>query len=334
MAPLTRCRAEGDHVPTAIMAQYYAQRASAGLIIAEATMILPGNSAFISEPGIYSAEQVQAWKRVTDRVHQAGGRIFLQLWHGGRACHPAMNQGRETVAPSAIRIEGEVHTPVGKAPHVTPRALKLEEIPQIIEGFRLAAVNAGVAGFDGVEVHAANGYLIDEFLRDGSNQRTDVYGGSVENRMRLLLETVDRVSSVFGAGRVGVRISPLNSYNSMRDSDPLGLTRAVARELSKKKIAYLHVMRGDFAGIQKGAVLESAREAFEGVLLGNMGFTADDAREALARGALDAVAFGSMYISNPDLVDRIRLGRSLTSPDPSTFYTPGPRGYTDYAPSA
>jgi N-ethylmaleimide reductase len=216
MAPLTRCRADADHVPTPLMAEYYSQRASAGLIIAEATMAMEGNSSFWREPGIYSEAQVQGWRTVTDAVHAKGGRIVLQLWHGGRAWHPLLNGGQQPVAPSALPIVGdEVHTPEGKKPYVTPRELTDAEIPDIIAGFRTAAINAKNAGFDGVEVHAANGYLLDEFLRDGSNKRTGPYGGPVENRARLLMEVTAAVSEVWGADRVGVRMSPLNSYNSI-----------------------------------------------------------------------------------------------------------------------
>ncbi|MFZ4596290.1 MAG: alkene reductase, partial [Verrucomicrobiaceae bacterium] len=214
MAPLTRCRADADHVPTDIMAEYYAQRASAGLIVAEATMAIEGNSAFgAREPGIYSDAQVAAWKKVTDAVHAKGGLIFLQIWHGGRACHPLLNGGAQPVAPSPLMITGdETHTPEGKKPYVIPRELRDDELPGIVEGFRKAAANAKAAGFDGVEVHGANGYLLDEFLRDGSNKRTGPYGGPIENRARLLLEVVDAAISVWGKERVGVRISPLNSY--------------------------------------------------------------------------------------------------------------------------
>jgi N-ethylmaleimide reductase len=244
MAPLTRCRADADHNPTPLMAEYYAQRASAGLIIAEATMVMEGNSSFWMEPGIYSDAQVQGWKVVTDAVHAKGGQIVLQLWHGGRACHPLLNGGAQPVAPSAIPITGdEVHTPEGKKPYVTPRELRDDEIPGIVAGFKKAAENAKAAGFDGVEVHGANGYLLDEFLRDGANKRSGPYGGSIENRARLMLEVLDAVISVWGADRVGLRISPLNSYNSMIDSDPVAVTTYIAQQCSTRGIAYLHVMR-------------------------------------------------------------------------------------------
>ncbi|MCE2998510.1 MAG: alkene reductase [Betaproteobacteria bacterium] len=331
MAPLTRCRADADHVPTAIMAEYYAQRAGAGLIIAEATMAMEGHSSFWMEPGIYSAAQVAGWKAVTDAVHAKGGRIFLQIWHGGRACHPLLNGGAQPVAPSAIPITGdEVHTPEGKKPYVVPRVLRDDELPGIVAGFRKAAENAKAAGFDGVEVHGANGYLLDEFLRDGANKRSGAYGGPIENRARLLCEVVEAVCEVWGSDRVGVRLSPLNSYNSMIDSDPATLIATVAQRLNRYKLAYLHVMRGDFFQQQKGDVLTPARQNFQGVLIANMGYSADEAAAAIGAGLVDAVAFGVPFLANPDLPERFRRGAALNAPDSSTFYTPGPRGYTDY----
>lgn len=331
LAPLTRCRAVGDHVPTALMAEYYAQRASGGLLIAEATMAIAGNSSFWTEPGIYSEEQVAGWRLVTDAVHKAGGKIFLQLWHGGRACHPLLNGGVQPVAPSALAILNDtVRTPEGKQPYVVPHELRVGEIPGIIAGFRKAAENALAAGFDGVEVHGANGYLLDEFLRDGSNKRTDQYGGSVENRTRLLIEVIEAVSAVFGSKRVGVRISTLNSYNNMIDSDPIGLSTWLAQRLNALDLAYLHVMRGDFFGQQQGDLLTPIRAAYKGVLIANMGYTAAEANQAIAEGKVDAVAFGSSFLANPDLPARIKAGAPLNQPNPSTFYTPGPEGYTDY----
>jgi len=331
MAPLTRCRAEEGHVPGDLMAEYYAQRASAGLIIAEATMAMAGNSSFWHEPGIYSAEQVAGWKKTTSAVHAAGGRIFLQIWHGGRACHPLLNDGAQPVAPSPLAITGdEVHTPEGKQPYVVPRELRDDELPGIVEGFRLAAVNAKAAGFDGVEVHGANGYLLDEFLRDGANKRSGPYGGPIENRARLLLEVIEAVCTVWDSDRVGVRISPLNSYNSMVDSDPVALTAWLADKLNDFELAYLHLMRGDFFQQQMGDVMTPARDNFQGMLIGNMGYTAAEAETAIKEDKLDAVAFGVGFLANPDLPARIKAGVTLTLPKPSTFYTPGPAGYTDY----
>lgn len=330
MAPLTRSRAGLNHIPNEMMATHYAQRATAGLLIAEATMIQENNSAFIAEPGIYNHDQIAGWRKVTSAVHKEGGRIFLQIWHGGRACHPEMNNGFETVAPSAIAIDSEVYTLKGMRRHVTPRALSDAEIPTYVGYFKRAAIYAREAGFDGVEVHGANGYLIDQFLRDGSNKRTGAYGGELKNRARFLFDVLSEVTSVWGSDRVGLRLSPLNSYNSMRDSDPVGLTRFLARELNSFNLAYLHIMRSDFYGLQKGPVTEAARQEFKNVLLGNMGYTPAEAASAIAENKVDAVAFGHHYISNPNLVQKVREGRALVEPDQTTFYTPGPQGYIDY----
>jgi len=331
MAPLTRCRADAEHVPTALMAEHYAQRASGGLLIAEATMAMQGNSAFWMEPGIYSDAQIAGWKLVTDAVHRAGGRIFLQIWHGGRACHPLLNDGAQPVAPSPLAITGdEVHTPQGKQPYVLPRELRDDELPGIVAGFRKAAENALAAGFDGVEVHGANGYLLDEFLRDGANKRSGPYGGPIENRARLLFEVLAAVSEVWCSERVGLRISPLNSYNSMIDSDPIGLSTWLANSLNDFKLAYLHVMRGDFFQQQSGDIMTPIRAAYKGVLIGNMGYTPDEANAAIGEGKLDAVAFGTSFLANPDLPARIKAGAALIQPNPATFYSPGAAGYTDY----
>lgn len=330
MAPLTRARTEADHIPTALMAEHYAQRASGGLIIAEATMAMPRCSAFWKEPGIYSDAQIAGWKAVTDAVHAKGGRMVLQIWHGGRACHPALNNGKVPVSASALAIEGDVHTPEGKLPYTVPRALNLDEIPEIIAGFKQAAINAKQAGFDGVEVHGANGYLLDQFLRDGSNHRTDQYGGAIENRARLMLEVLDAVCEVWGSDRVGLRLSPLNSYNSMVDSDPVGLVQWLCQKLNDYDLAYLHVMRGDFFGIQKADVLTVAHEVYQGNLMGNMGYDAAEAETEIAKGTLTTVAFGVSYLANPDLPERLAAGAELNQPDPDTFYSGGAKGYTDY----
>lgn len=329
MAPLTRARAEAGHIAGPLMAEYYGQRASAGLIIAEATMAMEGQSAFIREPGIHSAAQVEGWARTTEAVHTRGGRIVLQIWHGGRACHPLLNNGLQPVAPSAIAISGDqIHTPQGKVDYVVPRALADDELPAIVAGFRLAARHAIAAGFDGVEVHGANGYLLDEFLRDGSNQRSGPYGGPIENRARLLLEVIEAVRAE--TELVGLRLSPLNSYNAMRDSDPVALASWLADHLNGTGLAYLHLMRGDFLQQQLGDVLTPVRERFQGVLIANMGYTAAEANAAIAAGAIDAVAFGTAFLANPDLPERLRSGAPLNTPDPATFYSPGPAGYTDY----
>ncbi len=330
MAPLTRCRACLEHQPNALMAEYYAQRASAGLIIAEATMAMEGNSAFWQEPGVHSQAQIDGWRLVTDAVHAKGGRIFLQIWHGGRACHPALNDGKQPVAPSAIAIEDEVHTPEGKLPYTEPRALTDDELPGIVAGFKQAAINAKAAGFDGVEVHGANGYLLDQFLRDGSNKRSGAYGGPIENRARLLLEVIAAVCEVWDSKQVGLRLSPLNSYNSMIDSDPIALTTWLAKRLNDFNLGYLHMMRGDFFQAQQGDVMTPAREHYKGVLVGNMGYSADEAAAAIAAGKIDAIAFGVPFLANPDLPARFKLGASLNAPDSSTFYTADAVGYTDY----
>jgi N-ethylmaleimide reductase len=254
----------------------------------------------------------------------------MQIWHAGRAAHPAMNGGAENVGPSAIAIDGEVHTPEGKLPNVQPRALTLEEIPAMVEAYVQGAKNAIEAGFDGVEVHGANGYLIDQFLRNSANQRTDGYGGSLEHRARFLFEVLTAVTAAIGADRVGLRLSPLNSYNSMIDSDPLALIGFLAERLNAFNLAYLHVMRADFFQQQSADVMPVARANYKGVLIGNMGYTPTEAEQAISEGKLDAVAFGTAFLANPDLPERIQAGAKLNEPNPATFYTPGPEGYTDY----
>ncbi|MCV2359027.1 alkene reductase [Paucibacter sp. TC2R-5] len=330
MAPLTRARASQGHLPNDLMAEYYAQRASAGLIVTECTMIAAGTSAFASEPGIYNTEQIEAWKKVTAAVHAKGGRIVLQIWHAGRAAHPAHNHGAPTVSSSSVALSGEVHTAEGKVAQVAPRELRSDEIPALVQAFADAAKNALAAGFDGVEVHGANGYLIDQFLRDSANQRSDAYGGSMENRARFLFEVLTAVCAAIGSERVGLRLSPLNSYNDMKDSDPLALIAFLAERLSAFNLAYLHLMRADFFQAQTGDVMTPARAYYKGVLIGNMGYSGAEAEQAISAGKLDAVAFGTAFLANPDLPARLKAGASLNAPDSSTFYTPGPKGYTDY----
>lgn len=330
MAPLTRARADAGHVPSELMAEYYAQRASAGLIITECTMVSPNTSAFFAEPGIYNDEQIAGWKKTTDAVHAKGGKIFLQIWHAGRAAHPALNDGAEIVAPSAVANGGDVHTPNGKLPFPTPRELRSDELPAIVEAFVQAARNAMAAGFDGVEVHGANGYLLDQFLRSNTNQRNDNYGGSTENRARLLCEVLTAVSAAIGSDRVGVRLSPLNSYNSMKDDDPIALISYLAKRLNDFNLAYLHILRTDFFQAQTGDVMTPARENYKGVLIGNAGYSAAEADAAINDGKLDAIAFGAGFLANPDLPARFKAGAELNTPDSSTFYSPGAKGYTDY----
>lgn len=329
MAPLTRCRAT-DHLPNELMAEYYRQRASAGLLITECTMVTPQTSAFGNDPGIYSAAQIEGWKKTTAAVHQAGGRIFLQIWHAGRAAHPLLNDGKECVAPSAIAIDDEVHTPQGKKPYTVPHALSKAEISSIVEDFRQGAANAMAAGFDGVEVHGANGYLIDQFLRDGANQRTDEYGGSLANRARFLTEILQAVSAEIGSHRVGLRLSPLNSFNSMKDSDPVAWLGWLTQHLNQFDLAYLHVMRADFLGQQQADVIPLARRHYQGHLMVNMGYSAEEAAQLLSSHGADSVAFGTGFLANPDLPARIQAGAGLNTPDQTTFYTSGAEGYTDY----
>ena len=330
MAPLTRARAGRSHIANALMAEHYAQRASAGLLIAEATMVAADGCAFTGEPGIHDDACVAGWRLVTDAVHAAGGRIQLQIWHPGRSAHSSLNGGVQPVSSGERAIQGLINTPSGKQPYEVPRRLRDDELPGIVAGFRKAAENALAAGFDGIEVHGANGYLLDEFLRDGSNTRSGPYGGPIENRARLMLEVLDACVGVWGEGRVGLRLSPLNSYNDMLDSDPVGLITWMARRLNDYPLAYLHVMRGDFFGQQKGDVLTPARAHYKGVLIGNMGYTPQEAASAIESGQLDAVAFGTSFLANPDLPARLKAGAALNAPDPSTFYTPGAKGYTDY----
>jgi N-ethylmaleimide reductase len=329
MAPLTRTRAPG-HQPNALMAEYYAQRASTGLLITECTMVTEGSSTFGDDPGIYSQEQIEGWKLTTQAVHEKGGRIFMQIWHGGRAAHPLLNGGKESVSASAIAIDGETHTPEGKKPYAVPRALTVEEIKDIVNDFRQAAINAKEAGFDGVEIHGANGYLIDQFLRESSNQRTDEYGGSLENRARFLTEILEAVTDVLGSGRVGLRLSPLNTFQSMRENDPVTWTRFLSEHLNQFNLAYLHLMRADFFAEQQADVVSVAREYYKGHLMVNMGYTPEEANQVIKSNQADSVAFGKGILANPDFVERVRVGAELNEPNPDTFYTSGKEGYTDY----
>jgi len=330
MAPLTRARTTEDHIPNDLMLEHYTQRATAGLIIAEATMVMENACGFVNEPGIYSDEQIAGWKKITDSVHAKGGRIVLQLWHGGRACHPDLNNAKEAVAPSAIAIEGEARTKNGPVDHAIPHALSIDEIQDIINGFKQGAINAKKAGFDGVEVHAANGYLLDQFLRDSSNKRTDIYGGSLENRSRLLTEVLSAVCEIWGNDRVGIRISPINSFQSMIDSNPEELTRFLCKKLNDFNLAYLHIMRSDFLDQQKNDVLSICEDVYKGNIISNMGYDSIEAEDTIKNTNIKAIAFGVPFIANPDLVERIRTGSSLNEANPDTFYTPGPEGYTDY----
>jgi len=326
MAPLTRCRAGAGRVPTPLMAEYYVQRASAGLILTEATAVTPMGVGYPDTPGIWSDEQVAGWKNVTSAVHAAGGRIFLQLWHVGRISDPYYLDGAQPVAPSAIAAEGHVSLIRPLKAYVTPRALELEEIPGIVEAYRKGAENAKLAGFDGVEVHGANGYLLDQFLQDGSNHRTDAYGGSIENRARLMLEVTDAAISVWGSGRVGVHLAPRGDSHSMGDSDPLATFTYLAREFAKRRIAF--ICAREHAG--ENRIGPQIKAAFGGVYIANEQFSNDSAEAALAAGEADAIAWGKLFIANPDLPTRIKLNAPFNAPDTTTFYGGSVRGYTDY----
>jgi N-ethylmaleimide reductase len=341
MAPLTRMRSkQPGNIPYELNAEYYAQRASAGLIISEASQVTQSGQGYPGTPGIHSKEQTMGWKLVTEAVHKNGGRIFCQLWHVGRISHRSYQPGGELpVAPSAIKPSGgTLSADWKKVAFETPRALETNEIPEIVAAYKRGAENAKIAGFDGVEVHGANGYLLDQFLQDGSNKRTDAYGGSIENRARLLLEVVDEACKVFGKGRVGVRLSPYGTFNDMFDSDPIALFSYVLKELSKREIAYAHIIepRSTNAGSKDGDV-ESApitsklfRDSFEGPLISAGGYTPKSAKEAIENGSADCIAFGRLFISNPDLPERIKQGAPLNKYDRATFYGGTEKGYTDY----
>lgn len=331
MAPLTRNRAGEGNIPQAMNVEYYRQRATAGLIISEATQITPQGVGYPNTPGIHSLQQIEGWQAVVTAVHERGGRIVLQLWHVGRISHPSLQPGGALpVAPSAIRPAGEAATYSGPQPFVTPRALEVQEIPALVEHYAQATHNALQAGFDGVEIHAANGYLIDQFLRDGTNRRRDAYGGSLENRMRFLHEVTAAVCGVSGAGRVGVRISPENSFNDMRDSDPQTTFEQVAAMLDGFGLAYLHVVERDMGTGVRTLDYGRLRAAFDGCYLANGRYDQASAQQAIQSGAADMVSFGTLYIANPDLVERFRRGAALNTPDPSTFYGGDEHGYSDY----
>jgi len=327
MAPMRRHRAGPGNVPGPLNATYYAQRASAGLIVSEATQVSPQGLGYPGTPGIHSAEQVAGWRLVTDAVHRAGGRIFLQLWHVGRISHPSLQPGGALpVAPSAIAPSGQAWTLDGMKPYVTPHALEAAEIAEIVEDFRRGARNARQAAFDGVELHGANGYLVDQFLRDGANRRTDGYGGTIENRARLMLEVTDAVVSVWGSGRVGVHIAPRADAHDMGDSDLPATFGYVARELGRRKIAFL-CARESATAPRLGPTL---KKEFGGVFVANEGFDKAGAEAVIGAGEAAAVAFGKLFIANPDLPQRFALGAPLNRWNSDTFYSEGPAGYTDY----
>ena len=326
MAPLTRCRAEPGRVPGDLMVEYYSQRADAGLIISEATSVTPMGVGYPDTPGIWSAEQVQGWKKITEAVHAKGGKIVLQLWHVGRISDPIYLDGQLPVAPSAIKPAGHVSLVRPMKDYETPRALETAEIPGIIEAYRKGAENAKEAGFDGVEIHGANGYLLDQFLQDSTNQRTDQYGGSLKNRARLMLEVTDAAISVWGAGRVGVHLAPRADSHDMGDSNRAETFGYVARELGKRGVAF--ICTREKAG--EDSLGPQLKQLFGGVYIANERFTKEQAGTWLAEGKADAVAFGIPYIANPDLVERLRRDAPLNEPRPELFYAKGAEGYTDY----
>ncbi len=326
LAPLTRARAGQQRVPNALMAGYYRQRASAGLILSEATSVTPMGVGYANTPGVWSEEQVAGWKLTTHAVHEAGGRIFLQLWHVGRLSDPMFLDGAQPVAPSAIAAAGHVSLVRPEKPFVTPRALELSEIPGVIEAYRKGAENAQLADFDGVEVHGANGYLLDQFLQSKTNLRTDHYGGSLENRARLMLEVTDAVTSVWGADRVGMHLAPRGDAHDMGDANPLETFSYVARELGSRKLAFICVRERQ----GPDSIGPALKKAFGGVYVANEKFTLESGNALLSAGDADAIAFGVPFLANPDLPKRFASGAALNAPDPSTFYADGAKGYTDY----
>jgi N-ethylmaleimide reductase len=331
---MTRGRALEGNVPNPLAATYYAQRASAGLQITEASQVSPQGVGYIRTPGMHSQAQVAGWKKITDAVHAAGGKIFAQLWHVGRVSHPDFHNGELPIAPSALPVEGEAFTNNGRVKIVTPRALALNELPGVVAQFRAAAENAKTAGFDGVELHGANGYLLDQFLRDGSNRRTDVYGGSIQNRARFPLEVTEAVLGVWEPERVGYKLSPHFAMFSMSDSNPIETFSYLAREMNRLQIGYLHVgeaIAGPFAA-PAGTVRVTPilRDIFDGAVIVNGGYDARSANAAIASGEADLVAFGVPFLANPDLPARYRKGASLNAPDQATFYAGEEKGYIDY----
>lgn len=326
MAPLTRCRSGNERIPNKMMAEYYAQRSSAGLIISEATSVSPMGVGYPRTPGIWSEAQVEGWKLVTNAVHSAGGKIFLQLWHVGRISDPYYLEGKLPIAPSSIAAQGHVSLLRPITPFCTPRAIELSEIPAIIEEFRIGAVNAKNAGFDGVEIHGANGYLLDQFLQDISNKRSDEYGGSIENRARLMLEVTDAVISVWGPGRVGMHLAPRCDSHSMGDSNPLDSFCYVAKELGKRKIAFICAREIQDAN----SIGSKLKQAFGGIYIINQNLTQSAAEEIITSSNADAAAWGQLFIANPDLPERFCQKSVLNKPNSETFYTDGPHGYIDY----
>jgi N-ethylmaleimide reductase len=330
MAPLTRNRAGEGGVPHDLNVTYYAQRATAGLIITEATPISPQAHGYPALPGIYTDAQVAGWKKVVDAVHAKGGKMVIQIWHVGRISHPSLLNGALPVAPSAIKPAGKAFTYKGLVDYVEPRALDAAELPAIVQDYVHAAKCALAAGFDGVEIHAANGYLLDQFLRDGSNKRTDNYGGSVENRARLLMEVTRAVIAVAGADKTGVRLSPANPFNDMADSNPQALFNYVADALNQFNLAYLHVVEGGMGGEVQAFDFNELRKHFNNAYMANLGYDKTRGNAAIASGHADVIAYGIPFIANPDLVERYKTDAALNEADGSTFYGGDAKGYTDY----
>lgn len=334
MAPLTRNRAAAGNLPTALTAEYYAQRAGAGLIVAEATQVCPEGQGYQDTPGIHSDAQVAAWKQVTDAVHARGGKIFLQLWHVGRISHVSLQpNGQAPVAPSAIRANSKTFVNGAFIEVSEPRALRLDELPGIVDAYRKGAANAIRAGFDGVEIHGANGYLLDQFLRDGTNKRTDEYGGSIENRARLMLEVTAAIAAEIGAERTGIRLSPVTPANDASDSNPQPVFNHVVEQLDRLNLVYIHVIEGATGGDRNfgaGFDYEALRKRFRNTWIVNNGYTLETAQQVLAEKRADLVAFGRPFISNPDLVERLRRNAPLSPLDRATLYGGGAKGYTDY----
>lgn len=333
MAPLTRNRAVAGFVPNPLAIEYYGQRASAGLLITEASQVSQQGQGYQDTPGIYSKEQIAGWRKVTDRVHERGGHIYVQLWHVGRISHTTLQvNGGAPVAPSAVRAKGKTFVGGTFADVSEPRALELSEIPGIIDSFKRASANALEAGFDGVEIHGANGYLLDQFAKDGANKRTDSYGGSIENRARLMIEVSKAVAAEAGANRTGIRISPVTPANDVSDSNPQPLFDHIVDQLNALKLVYIHVIEGATGGPRDIAPFDydSLRKRFNGTYIANNGYDFKLATEVLEKNKADLIAFGKLFISNPDLVERLKLGAPLNDFDKATFYGGDSKGYTDY----
>ena len=335
MAPLTRCRsdeANGDIPGSDMNIEYYRQRSNAGLIVSEGTQVSPVGKGYMATPGIYSDAQVDGWKKITQAVHDAGSKIVAQIWHVGRVSHPDLTGGVQPIAPSAISPGLVAYTRNGKVDVPEPRPMTIEDITSVVDQFRKAAANAIKAGFDGVEIHGANGYLIDQFLKDGANKRSDAYGGSIENRCRFALEILDAVVNEIGADRVGIRLSPVSPANGISDSNPQPVFEHLVNEINKRNIAFIHFIEGSTGGSRDipGFDFAWAKKVFNGAYIANNGYTRDLAIQTVESEKADAISFGRPYISNPDLVARLKANAELAAPNPRTFYAPSPEGYIDY----